>query len=132
MTDIFKEIVPAILQTKKDVITAENESDHVPFIVNRALSYHKDCVLFVNEMNKLPNTDKLLQFHYLINTIRGYKRPFQKWIKHESISDLDIVKEYFNFSNEKAREALSVLTKDQLNEIRTLLNKGGVVKTFKK
>jgi hypothetical protein len=126
MTDLFKEVVPSILQTKKHTIFEENEKEYVPYVVNRALSFHKDCVLFANEMNRLPNTDKLLQYHFLINTIRGYKRPFQKWIKQESIEDLEYVKEFYNFSTEKAREALSILTKDQIDEIKKHLNKGGL------
>ena len=83
MADLFKDIVPAILQTKEEAITIDNEKDYNPFIVNRALSYHYDCILFANEMNKLPDTDKLLQFRYLLNTVRSYKRPFQKWQKRE-------------------------------------------------
>jgi len=76
MSDLFKEIIPSILQTKKNVV--ENEKDYVPFVVNKALSFHYDCVLFVNEMNRVPNTDRILQYHYYLNTIRGYKRPFSE------------------------------------------------------
>lgn len=126
MSDLFKDTIPSILQTKKSVITEENEGDYVPFVVNKALSFHRDCVLYANEMNKLPNTDKLLQYHYLLNSIRGYKRPFQKWHKKETIENLDAVKEYYNYSNEKAKDALSVLTDDQLNEIKKKLFKGGL------
>jgi len=126
MTDIFKEIIPSILQTKKSVINEENEGDYVPFVVNKALSFHRDCVLYANEMNKLPNTDRLLQYHYMLNTVRGYKRPFQKWHKRETIENLEAVKEYYKYSNEKAKEALSVLSDDQLNEIKKRLFKGGL------
>ena len=126
MTDLFKDVIPSILQTKKSIITEDNEGDYVPFVVNKALSFHKDCVLYANEMNKLPNTDKLLQYQYLLNTTRGYKRPFQKWHKKEAIENLDAVKEYYNYSNEKAEEALSVLSDDQLNEIKKKLFKGGL------
>jgi len=126
MTDLFKDIIPSILQNKKSVINEENEGDYVPFVVNKALSFHKDCVLYANEMNKLPNTDKVLQYQYLLNTIRGYKRPFQKWHKKETIENLNAVKEYYHYSNEKAKEALSVLSDDQLNEIKKKLFKGGL------
>lgn len=126
MADIFKDIVPSILQTKKSVINEENEGDYVPFIVNKALSFHRDCVLFANEMNTLPNTDRLLQYHYLLNTIRGYKRPFQKWQKRETIENLEAVKEYYRYSTEKAKDALLVLSDDHLNEIKKKLNKGGL------
>lgn len=126
MTDLFKDVIPSILQTKNEVISDENEKDYVPFVVNKALSFHRDCVLFANEMNKLPNTDKLLQYQYLLNTIRGYRRPYQKWHKRETIENLDAVKEYFNYSNDKAKEALLVLSDDQLKEIKRKLFKGGL------
>jgi hypothetical protein len=124
MADLFKDVVPAILQTKKKVITEENEKEYLPFMVNRALSYHYDCILHANEMNKLPDTDKLLQFHYLLNTIRSYKRPFQKWQKREDIDGIEAVKEYYNYSNEKAKEAMLVLSNDQIEFIKR--SKGGL------
>lgn len=126
MTDLFKEIIPSILKTKNAVISSENEGDYVPFVVNKALSFHRDCALFANEMNKLPNTDRLLQYHYLLNRIRGYNRPYQKWYKKETIEDLDLVKEYYNYSTEKAKDALLVLSEDHLNEIKKKLYKGGL------
>ena len=125
MTDLFKETIPSILQTKKHVITAENEGDYVPFVVNKAISFHQDCIFEVNVMNLMPNTDKLLQYHYLINRLRGYKRPFQKWLKRESIDDLACIKEYYGYSNEKAKDALRILNDEQLAEIRKRTDKGG-------
>lgn len=125
MADLFKDTIPSILQTKKSVISEENEKDYVPFVVNKALSFHKDCVLFANEMNQLPNTDRLMQYHYLLNKVRGYRRPFQKWQKLSKDDDLSAVKEYFNYSNEKAKEALTVLTQDEIVEIKKSLFKGG-------
>jgi len=126
LADLFKEVIPSILQTKKPVITVENEGDYVPFITNRALSFHRDCVLHANEMNKTPGIDKLLQYQYYLNSIRAYKRPFQKWLKYETIENLEAIKEYYNYSNEKAKEALSVLTDSQIIEIKKKLNKGGL------
>ena len=126
MSDLFKDVIPSILQTKKHVVTSENESDYVPFVVNKALSFHYDCVMWANEMNLRPNTDGLLQYHYLINKVRGYRRPFQKWQKRETLENLELVKEYFNYSNEKAKEALNILSDDQIIEIRKRLNKGGL------
>lgn len=124
MTDLFKDIIPSILQTKKNVL--ENEKDYNGFVVNKALSFHRDCVLYANQMNKVPNLDAKVQYHYLLNSIRGYKRPYQKWLKKETLDDLEAVKEYFSYSNEKAKEALSVLSNDQIIEIRKRLNKGGL------
>jgi uncharacterized protein VirK/YbjX len=126
MTDLFKDIIPSIQQNKKVVITQENERDYVPFVVNRSLSFHHDIVMFANEMNKTPILDPLLQYHYLLNTVRAYKRPFQKWQKREIIEDLDAIKEYFGYSNEKAKEALSILSDAQILEIKKNLNKGGL------
>lgn len=126
MTDLFKDTIPSILQTKNVVITEENEGEYIPFVVNKALSFHRDCILHANEMNRLPNTDKLLQYHYLLNRIRGYKRPYQKWQKLEKSSDLDAVKQYYKYSNEKAKEALMILSAEQIDDIKEKLNKGGL------
>jgi len=123
MSELFKDIIPSILHTKKDVL--DDEKQYVPFVVNRALSYHYDCVMYVNEMNMLPNTDKKMQYSFLLNTVRGYKRPFQKWQKRETIEDLEVIKEYYSFSNEKAKVALSVLSSAQIDEIKERLSKGG-------
>lgn len=125
MPDLFKEIIPSILQTKSPVVTSENESDYVPYIVNKALSFHYDCVMYANQMNMVPNTDKLLQYHYLLHAVRGYRRPFQKWQKLIKSDDLELVKEYFKYSNEKAKDALALLSPSDLQEIRNRLSKGG-------
>ena len=126
MSDLFKDIIPSIQQTKKVVVTAENERDYVPFVVNRSLSFHNDIVMFANQMNMLSGADPLLQYHYLLNIVRAYRRPFQKWQKRETIEDLDAVKEYFGYSNEKARDALSILSNAQIEQIKKNLNKGGL------
>lgn len=126
MPDLFKEILPSILQNKKNVLeTEEDEKSYVPFVVNKAVSFHLDCIMPANVMNMNHTLDKKLQYHYYLNTLRGYKRPFHKWYKRETLENLDLVKEYFNYSNEKAKEALKVLSEDQLSEIRKLNDKGG-------
>jgi nitrogen regulatory protein PII-like uncharacterized protein len=126
MSDLFKDIIPSIQQTKKVVVTQENERDYVPFVVNRSISFHLDMVMAANQMNMMPSAEGLLQYHYLLNTVRSYKRPFQKWQKLSSNDDLEAIKEYFNYSNEKAKEALTVLSNDQLEKIKKNLNKGGL------
>lgn len=125
-TDLFKDIIPSIQQTKKVVVTAENERDYVPFVVNRSISFHLDMVMAANQMNQYPSTEPLLQYHYLLNIVRAYKRPFQKWQKRETLDNLDAIKEYYNYSNEKAKEALSILSDAQIEEIKKNLNKGGL------
>lgn len=126
MADLFKEIVPSILQTKKDVL--EDEKDYNAFIVNRALSYHIDCILYANQMNLYPNIESKLQYHFFLNTIRPMKRKFQAWQKKDNIKDLEVIKEYFGYSNEKAKSALKILSEKDISYIKEKLEKGGVKK----
>lgn len=121
--DLFKELIPAILQTKKNVL--ENEKEYEAFVVNKALSFHYDCILYANAMNQNSHLDNKLQFDFLLNSVRGYKRPFRQWQKLVRDDDLEVVKEYFNYSTEKAKSALQVLSKDQLKIIREELDVGG-------
>ena len=129
MVDIFKEIIPSIQQTKKDLSNDEGfEKSYLPFIVNRSLSFHYDCVMQVNEMNRYPGLDNKMQYDYLFNSIRGYKRKFEPWQKLSKNENLDIVKGYFGYSNEKAKDVLSLLTQEQISYIKKQMNKGGVKK----
>ena len=123
MSDLFKEIIPSILQTKKHIL--DNEKDYNAFVVNKALSFHYDCILQSNQMNLYPNLPGTLQYHYLLNTIRGYKRPFRPWQKRETIENLEAVKEYFNYSNEKAKEVMVLLNDADMEDIKRKLHKGG-------
>lgn len=126
MADLFKEIVPSILQNKKYVL--DDEKDYKPFLVNRMLSYHVDCIMYANQMNLCSNLSPELQYQYLLNTIRPMKRKFQPWQKTLAVKDIDCVKEYFGYSNEKAKEALRILTDEQITLIKTKIDKGGVKK----
>ena len=130
MPDLFKDIIPSILQTKKNVLQDEIDvKDYTPFVINRALSYHMDCILYANEMNLYPEMDKDLQYLYLLNTIRSMKRKFQPWQKASADKDLECVKEYFGYSNQKAKEALRILNDEQIAEIKANTIKGGVNKS---
>lgn len=129
MADLFKDIIPSILQNKNYVL--DNEKDYHAFVINKALSFHYDAILQANMMNLFPNLPGTMQYHYLLNTVRGYKRPFRKWEKREEILDLELVKEYYNYSNEKAKDVLNLLTDEQLADIKSRLNKGGVQKQGK-
>jgi hypothetical protein len=124
MADLFKDIIPSILQHKNPVL--EDSKDYSAFVVNRAISFHYDCVLQANEMNQYPSLPANMQYQFLLNSIRGYKRPFRKWEKRETIEDLEAVKEYYNYSNEKAKEALVLLDATQIDTIKKKLNKGGL------
>lgn len=126
MTDLFKDIIPSILQTKKEHDI--NKKIYKPFIVNKALSFHYDCIEHANRMNLYSNLDIHLQYHYYLNTIRAYKRPFQKWLKRETLEDLQAIKEYYNYSNEKAKDALTILSDVDVIEIKKKIDKGGFKK----
>ena len=100
------------------------EKQYNAFMINRGLSYFNDTVLMANEMNLNAHLDNRLQFDFFINIVRKKKR-FSKWNKPETVSDVEVVKEYYGYSNEKARQALTLLTKDQIEVLKKKVNKGG-------
>ena len=120
------------INTGKRNIMLDQNGDHSdllervynPYITNRSLSYFNDSVLHANEMNKNHHLDSRLQNDYLINTIRKRKR-FSKWMKTTELDDLDAVKTYYGYSNEKARQVLTLLNNDQLTELKQRVYKGG-------
>ena len=115
----------AINYTKEDIMIDDiTEKAYNSFLINRSLSYFPDTVLAANEMNRNHHIDNRLQFDFFINIIRKRKR-FSKWFKPEEISDLEIVKEYYGYSNEKARQVLTLLSTEQINELKTKVAKGG-------
>lgn len=100
--------------------------EYTPFLINRSLSNHLDCVLYVNDMNLWPDLDKDMQYQYLLNSIRPMKRKFVPWQKADSLKDIECIKTYFGYSNSKAREALRILTDEQIADIKTRIDTGGV------
>ena len=115
----------SINQTKKNIIVdSESEKAYPPFIVNKCLASFNDTILFSNEMNMYPSLDKKMQYDFFINSINPRKR-FSPWAKKSQIEYLDVVKEYYGYNNNKALQALRILSKDQLKDIKNLLNKGG-------
>jgi hypothetical protein len=119
------EYANSINYTKQDLMVDDvAEKAYAAFMVNRSLSYFQDTVFFANEMNRYHHLDNKLQYHFLINIIRKRKR-FSKWNKPELDSDMDVVKEYYGYSNEKARQALTLLTPSQIEELRKKVSKGG-------
>ena len=98
--------------------------DYPPYIINRCLSGHLDCVLFANEMNRYPNLDKDMQYSFYLNTLRKKKR-FSPWLRKEKVTDLEIIKQYYGYSNEKVSNALKILTPEQINYIKQRLETGG-------
>jgi len=118
-----------ILQGKKQLIVDEvTEKGYEPFLINRALSQHKDCVLFANEMNQRHHLDKKMQNDFLLNTIRSVKRPFAKWAKSEKNDDIACVKLVYGLSDSKARDALRLLTKEQIQQLKKETFTGGLGK----
>lgn len=122
--------INAVTNTKQDLIGESDdpvltEKQYNAFMVNRGLSYFTDTILYANEMNIHHEIDSKLKFDYLLNTIRPKKR-FAKWVKKVSEDDLEAVKDYFKYNDEKARQALSILSDDQLTMIKEKLQQGGV------
>ena len=97
---------------------------YTPYVINRCLSGNLDCIMFVNEMNKYPLLDKDLQYSFYLNTLRKKKR-FSPWLRKDKVTDLEIIKQYYGYSNEKASQALKILTPEQINFIKQRLETGG-------
>ena len=112
--------------TKENLIQEDPSlsKDYPPYIINRCLSGHMDCIMFVNEMNKYHFLDKDIQYEFYLNTLRKRKR-FSPWLRKDKISDLEVVKRYYGYSNEKASQALKILSNEQLNFIKQRLDTGG-------
>ena len=122
----LKDWLNSINFTKENLIEDDPEAikSYPPYIVNRCLSGHLDTILFANEMNKYSNLDKDMQYSFFLYTLRKRKR-FSPWLKKEQVDDLDLVKKHYGYSNEKAKVAVSLLTKTQLETIRNQHDMGG-------
>jgi len=124
--DIFKEVIPSIIgdrQGKKQFLEIE-ESDYNTFIINKALSNHKDCVFyanFINENHKIPN---LIKYKYLYDRIRGTQRPFIPWNKRSNIENIKLICEYYKVGNIAAKQYLEILSEEQIENIRNKFNSG--------
>ncbi|BCU99546.1 MAG: hypothetical protein CM15mV28_1140 [Thaumasvirus sp.] len=111
----------------KDYLMDEDpgwEKNYPTYVINKCMSHHLDTIMFANEMNIHSNLDKRLQYDFFINIVRPRKR-FSPWGKKQKVKDLDLVKKYYGYSNDKANQALRILTPDQLNYIKEKLSKGG-------
>ena len=125
--DLFKDYLPAINHTKKNLMNSDDpmwEKKYPAFMVNKVLSGFSDTVMLCNEMNRNHFLDRDMQFQFLLNSIRSKKR-FTPFLKAGKIKDIECVKEYYGYSNEKAKSALDILTKEQLKLIKESLYKGG-------
>ena len=99
--------------------------DYAPYIVNRCLSGHIDCIMYANEMNKYSFLDKEMQYSFYLYTLRKKKR-FSPWLRKDKVTDLEIIKQYYGYSNEKASNALKILTPEQIKFIKQRLETGGL------
>ena len=126
MTEL-KDWLNSINFTKQNLIEEDPDaiSKYPPYIVNRCLSGHLDCIMFANEMNQFPNLDKDLQYSFYLNTLRK-KRRFSPWLRKDKVTHLEIVKQYYGYSNEKESNALKILTPEQINFIKQRLDIGGM------
>jgi len=121
--------VNAINYSKKDIMVDDiSEKEYNPFIINKALSFFPDTILFANEMNKYHHLDSRLQFDFFINIIKKKQR-FSKWLKPSEVENLELIKNYYGYSNEKAKSVLTVLSNEQIDELKTRMNKGGRTKS---
>ena len=123
----LKDYLNSINYSKENLMDDEDqfwEKRYPSFIVNKCLAPFMDTVLYVNELNRMHWLDNRLQYDFLLNSLRKRKR-FAKWMKASKIKDLDVVKEYYGYSNEKAKMALDILTEEQLKTIKRKLTKGG-------
>ena len=122
----LKDWLNSINQTKKNLIDEDPllEKEYSPYIINRIYSGHLDAIMFSNEMNQYHFLPKKMQYDFYLNTLRSKKR-FSPWLRKDEIKDLDLVKRYYDYSNEKAKQALRILSKEQLNFIRSKFEIGG-------
>ena len=123
----LKDYLNSINFTKKDLMKSEDKDwvkKYPAFIVNKILSGFQDTIMLVNEVNRNHFLDKDMQYSFLLNSIRSKKR-FSPFLRASKLKDIDLVKEYYGYSNEKAKTVLDILTKDQLKLIKEKLYKGG-------
>ena len=125
----LKDYLYSINQSKKNIMDEDEGAvkSYPSFIVNKALSSFMDSILYSNEMNKSHFIDNKLQYDFYLNSLKPRKR-FAPWVKRETLEHLELVKEYYGYSHNKAITALRILTKSQLDEIKILLNKGRLQK----
>ena len=110
--------------TKKDLRLENPDAKYPAYIINRCMSGHLDTILYANEMNLHSHLDPNLQYSFMLNSVRKRKR-FSPWLRKDEIKDLELVKRYYGYSNEKAKQALSILTKQQLLFIKSKFETGG-------
>ena len=125
--DRLRQWLNSVTFTKQNLIEEEGMEirTYVPYLMNRILSAHLDCIMYVNELNKYSFLDKDMQYSFYLNTLRKKKR-FSPWLRKDKVTDLEIIKQYYGYSNEKASIALKILTPEQIKFIKQRLETGGM------
>ena len=123
MTEL-KDWLNSINQNKNNIYEEDPDVKYPAYIINRCMSGHLDSIMFANEMNLSAHLDSDMQYSFYLNSVRKRKR-FSPWLRKDEIKDLELVKRYYGYSNEKAKQALRILTKEQLNFIKSKFETGG-------
>tara|TARA_X000000368_G_C22947026_1_gene674852 strand:+ start:650 stop:1027 length:378 start_codon:yes stop_codon:yes gene_type:complete len=119
------DFVNAVTYTKKDIMVDKvADKGYSAFLTNKSLSYHQDCIMYVNEMNSNSHLDSTLQFHYFLNTLRKRKR-FSKWSKPRVLEDMKVIQSYYDCSISKAEEYSKILTAKEIKIMKERMKKGG-------
>ena len=123
----LKDWLNSINYSKKNLIDEDPdvEKKYPAYIINRCMSGHLDAIMYANEMNLYHNLSSKLQYDFLLNILRSKKR-FSPWVKKEELKNLDYVKRYYGYSDEKAKQVLPLLSKEQLTSIQEKLERGGL------
>ena len=124
----LKEYLKSINQTKENLMDSDDpmwEKKYSPYIINKCIAPFNDTIMFVNEINMRHHLENKLQYDFLLNTIRPKNR-YAPWVRGSKIKDLEFIKEYYGYSNEKAKVALQILSNDQIKTIKDSLSKGGI------
>lgn len=121
-----KDLLEDVTAHTEEAVSLESpEKAYVPFMVNRSLSFFNDTVLFANEMNRYASLPTKMQYDFYRNAIRPRRR-FSKWFKAlPDTKDIEVIKEHYGYSSEKAREVLPLFTASALSELHKLRDKGG-------
>ena len=125
MSNPFEYVKDLMTKSERDDIVIERK-DYNKFIINRALSFYPDLIFYSNFVNEYPDIDNKCHYDFLHGSIPKKNRGFKPWFKSKKVENMEIVKEYFKYSNSKASQALAILSEENLQFMRKRLDKGGV------
>lgn len=108
------------INDKTNILDDGDIKQYIPYIVNKALSYHLDAILFSNEMNQYSSIPPECQYAFYFNALPKRKR-FAKWAKKDSTEDIDLIKRYYDVSESKAYEMMDLFSKKEIEYIKNKL-----------